>query len=727
MILSMVVLFGWPVIYNSLFGSRRPVQPAQQTANSNQSAASQTANSNQSTAPQPGNQQSAANQRAATQSAPAEQPTTTEAQEIQDTEERKITVATPYWHVVLSNRGATVESWVLNAYKDNGNIREIRGADNNTLHLIPTEIPEDRTPRPFSLRLPDAPDVESLLKAKNFKVEVTSADGQRTDESNIDLTAGGSRAITFTYESIASNGDRITAAKTFEFRADQMYFDVKASVTKTANNVLSQQPVQIVLGPRFGDQSDAQVGSYSTPSQVVTYSTDGKREYVLASGITASFATIKEIRPDAKQIVIDKQPEGPLDQIKIVAGKNSSFVAYARVVAGPTQEAKDRFVITLDALPEGVQPEQGVAHAVEIHNKGYRWAAMADHYFAIVAVPEQPFDKIALTNVHTATADKPEGDYPEVAVPVNPGSPLHIFVGPKDSDLLATVGKNIGTDLTPLIDYGFFSFLVRPLVPVLHVSFNAFYKLFHNYGWAIVFVTVLINLVLSPLRFHSSKKMKKAAKHQPRLKELQEKMKKLKDNPKKNEAEIRKLQEEQLAIMKEANPLGGCLPLLLQLPIFWAVYLYLQSSLDVRHAPWLGFWIKDLSRPDPTYVLPIVMCVTMIASTKLTPQPAQADPSMKMQRTLMTWVMPIMLTYFFFFNAPSGLVLYWMVSNIVGVAIQLWINKRTAEPAEAVVTTGKTGGAGSGRGAMKPEPAASGKARPKGKRGRQGGAEAEGF
>jgi YidC/Oxa1 family membrane protein insertase len=143
-----------------------------------------------------------------------------------------------------------------------------------------------------------------------------------------------------------------------------------------------------------------------------------------------------------------------------------------------------------------------------------------------------------------------------------------------------------------------FSFAVRPLIPVLAFSLNGLARTFGNYGWAIVAVTVMINLALSPLRFYSSKKMKQAAKHQPRMKELQDRMKKLKENPKKNERELQELQQEQLALMKEANPLGGCMPLLLQMPIFWAVYLFLGASLDVRHAPWV-FWIHDLSRPDP--------------------------------------------------------------------------------------------------------------------------------
>jgi YidC/Oxa1 family membrane protein insertase len=266
-----------------------------------------------------------------------------------------------------------------------------------------------------------------------------------------------------------------------------------------------------------------------------------------------------------------------------------------------------------------------------------------------------------------------------VAIPVRSDSSTHIFIGPKDRKLLAEVGHGLGVDLEALIDYGFFHFMVRPIVPVIGWALDGLAGVFHNYGWSIVAVTFVINLCLSPLRFYSSRKMKQAAKHQPRLKELQERMKKLKENPKKSEKEMLELQKEQMALMKEANPLGGCLPMLLQMPIFWAFFIYLTISLDVRHAPWI-LWLKDLSTADPYHVLPIVMCVTMIGQTKLTPQPATADPSMKMQRLMMTWLMPIMLTWFFFLSAPSGLVLYWMVSNVVGVVVQLVINKITAEP-----------------------------------------------
>jgi YidC/Oxa1 family membrane protein insertase len=318
----------------------------------------------------------------------------------------------------------------------------------------------------------------------------------------------------------------------------------------------------------------------------------------------------------------------------------------------------------------------------------------------MVAVPSLPVDEAVLTNIHMQVDGQPR-DFPSVAVPTRPDSPMRFFIGPKDQYLLAEVSKETGANLEVLIDYGIFASVIRPLLPLIGSTLNFFRTIFHNYGWAIVAMTALINIALSPLRWFSSKKMKAAAKHQPRMKELQDKLKRLKENPKKNERELQQVQQEQLSLMKEANPLGGCLPLLLQMPIFWAFFVYLTVSLEVRQTPWIG-WLKDLSAPDPYKILPIIMCVTMIAQTKLTPQPATADPSMKMQRVMMTWLMPIMLTWFFFLSAPSGLVLYWMVSNVVGVLIQVLINKMTAEPpAEGNAPSGTAGAKGESRSAKK--------------------------
>ncbi|HSQ20777.1 MAG TPA: membrane protein insertase YidC, partial [Blastocatellia bacterium] len=645
--LSLVVLMSWPLIMRYLAPPviEEPLQPEEtppQRGTENQPQAPPTPAKNVASSATPAAQPQPALQ--TTQVAP-----------------RDIIINTPYWRVTLSNRGAVATSWILKNYKENGEDRIITGADGNPLQLIPQEIPDPLT-LPLSLRTPWLPEIAMQLNQVNFQVEGASPNGEE-----IKLGPDEARTIAFTYTSPS-----ITAKKSLTFHGGTFVFDVTAEVV--SNN--GSQPVEIILGPRIGDQSDKQTGSYSTPPQVIAYTRDGKRQQILGAAITPPFATITAINHDSNQIDLDKPLAEGVAGVKLVADKGARLIGYARVT---NREANGRR-ITLDALPAGISQGNGVAQSVDTlrPNALYGWAGVADHYFAMLAVPEpnQAIPEITLTNIQVKSGERTL-DYPSAAIPVG-SSRTHIFVGPKDRGLLAEVGNSLGANLGALIDYGMFSFAVKPLIPALAWALNGFRKLFGNYGWAIVAVTVMINLALSPLRFYSSKKMKKAAKHQPRMKELQDRMKKLKENPKKYERELQELQQEQLALMKEANPLGGCMPLLLQMPIFWAVYLYLGASLDVRHAPWV-LWIRDLSSSDPLKILPIVMCVTMIASTKLTPQPASADPSMKMQRMMMTWLMPIMLTWLFFFSAPSGLVLYWMVSNIVGVLIQLWINRKTAD------------------------------------------------
>jgi YidC/Oxa1 family membrane protein insertase len=391
--------------------------------------------------------------------------------------------------------------------------------------------------------------------------------------------------------------------------------------------------------------------------------------------ITPSFAKITSIDESGKRVDLDKPLAQDVDSIQILGNDGKTSLGYGRV----TDREDGGRSLVLDTLPAGVTTGLKVAQGTDARRHQYLWAGAADHYFAMIGIPAVQgwaMPEIVLTNAEPKQADESR-PYPSVGIPVPDGG-LRIFVGPKDRHILSQVSSQVGADLEGLIDFGMFAVVIKPLTPLIAGALNLGYNLFHNYGWSIVVVTILINLLLSPLRLHSSRKMKSAAKHQPRLKELQERMKALKKNEKKNEREIQELQREQMGLMKEANPLGGCLPMLLQMPIFWAFYIYLQLSLDVRHQPWV-LWVRDLSVADPMKILPIIMCVSMIGSSMLQPQPAAADPSMKMQRMMTTWLMPIFLTWLFFFNAPSGLVLYWMVSNLVGVGIQFAINKYTAE------------------------------------------------
>jgi YidC/Oxa1 family membrane protein insertase len=665
MILSMAVLMAWPLVMRRFFPA--PPQP-----NIEEVVDQPTPHPQQAAAPvqKPVVPKTPLQGPKASMSVPPQESAT------QVPQREPITIKTDYWTAKLSNHGAAATSWILKSYPENGEPRGIRPANGDgDLELIPSPMPDSLAP-PLSLRLPWSPELTRQLRETNFEVE-----GLGPNESEIYLGAGATKEITFVYSSPTLKG-----RKTFKFTGGAFVFDVRAEVESNG----AQQPVEIVIGPRIGDQSDRQTGSYASPPQVVAYGVDGSRHQIAGAKITPPFATITGVDHASNQIDIDKPLAGDVDEIKLLADKGVTFVGFARVIG---REAGNQR-LTLDALPQGTVKGVAVAQGTDTLRQGYQWAGVADHYFAMLAVSETPFREITLTNAPI----KPSGedasqDYPSVTVPVRSSSDTHVFVGPKDMGLLAEASQQLGANLGALIDYGMFSFIVRPVIPALAWALKGLARRFHNYGWAIVVVTVLINLALSPLRFYSSKKMKKAAKHQPRMKELQDRMKKLKENPKKYERELQELQQEQLALMKEANPLGGCMPLLLQMPIFWAVYLYLSSSLDVRHAPWT-LWVHDLSRSDPYKLLPIIMCVTMIASTMLTPQPPSADPSMKMQRIMMTWLMPIMLTYFFFFSAPSGLVLYWMVSNVVGVAIQLFINRRTAEPTAALA--GANGGSKGG-------------------------------
>lgn len=294
------------------------------------------------------------------------------------------------------------------------------------------------------------------------------------------------------------------------------------------------------------------------------------------------------------------------------------------------------------------------------------WAVVDDNYFALAIVPPKPVPAIEMLN------DKKVS----VAVLLSQGETNRVYAGPKDLKLLGQVSTlfeldKSGTQLENIVSYGILDYvgmrrIVKPIAQFMLLALREINKITHNFGWSIVVLTVLLNLAFFPLRWKSSVMMKRAATMQPKMKELQEKMKKLE----KNDPRMLDLQKEQISLMKEGNPLMGCLPLFLQMPFFMAVFAILTVSIEVRHAPFFG-WLTDLSSKDPLHILPIVMCVTMILQTALTP--TTADPMQKRVQ----YLMPPILTGFFFWSAPAGLVLYWMVGNLVGVVQQFIINRLT--------------------------------------------------
>ncbi|MBJ7380146.1 MAG: membrane protein insertase YidC [Polynucleobacter sp.] len=292
------------------------------------------------------------------------------------------------------------------------------------------------------------------------------------------------------------------------------------------------------------------------------------------------------------------------------------------------------------------------------------WIAMVQHYFASAWIPN---DKIA----RDIYAGKLEQNLYRIGMQMpipalTPNAPYlektRLFMGPQEEKLLEKIAP--GFDL--IKDYGYLTVLAKPIFWLLE-KINVYVS---NWGWSIVLLTVLIKLVFFPLSAASYKSMARMKEVQPRLMAMREQYKG--DPQKLNQAMMEMYKKEKI------NPLGGCLPVVVQIPVFIALYWVLLSSVEMRNAPWIG-WIHDLSSPDvffgtipgidmPIGILPIVMAISMFIQTKLNPTPP--DP---IQAKVMLY-MPIIFSAMFFFF-PSGLVLYWVVNNILSIAQQWQINK----------------------------------------------------
>lgn len=304
----------------------------------------------------------------------------------------------------------------------------------------------------------------------------------------------------------------------------------------------------------------------------------------------------------------------------------------------------------------------------------YNWAGAADGYFAVVFMPENPKDATLVTLNNPAEAPK-NPEKPEEAkdkanvVGVafgNPSGPtrVRVFGGPKAVDLLeSTQSQPGGPDLRGIYDFGTFSFIGRPMFLWLKWTYEHWIP---NWGWAIAFLTVVITMVLLPLRISSIKSSLRMQRIQPQVKAITEKYKRYSiTDPRRAE-----MQKEMSALYKKegVNPVGGCFPLLLQMPFLFAFYSMLNNAIELRGAGWL--WIHDLSAPDPWHILPILIMVSMYVQQKSAPQ-AGMDPA---QQKILTFMGPVMFG-FFSWGVAAGLSIYWALSTLLGYAQQLAINR----------------------------------------------------
>jgi YidC/Oxa1 family membrane protein insertase len=299
----------------------------------------------------------------------------------------------------------------------------------------------------------------------------------------------------------------------------------------------------------------------------------------------------------------------------------------------------------------------------------FSFAGVADTYFAAVSLPQgstQSQVTVFADTVRTTLEEKPQ-NFPGVAVADGASNNFELFVGPKDLDLLSKLNPK----LTQVVDFGWLSVLAKPLFLLVNWFNDSFV---HNFGWSIILVTIAINFILFPLKLSNMKSMRKMQALKPQIDAINEKYRGLKmTDPKKGEQN-----QEVMDLYKKygVNPMGGCVPMLLQIPFFFAFYKVFTVSVEMRGAPWL--WVHDLSQPEhlPIKILPIVMIASQFVMQKMTPQ-AGGDPNQQRMMMLMPLIFGVM-----FYNFPSGLVLYYLTSNLVGMG-QQWFFNHTESAQEA--------------------------------------------
>ena len=618
-ILALVASAAVLILWSYLFP---PVKPPQPNANANANANAQPSTQG---SPQPTSQPTA-------QSKPSVTPATAQAAAspapaVDNTPQRKLHIVTPLYEATLDSRGAVATSWILKKNKSTGRgIFAASSTRNNPkpLELIttpPAGIAPDQLFQPLRLVTGDAA-LDGALASRNFKI---SGGGSESGDETIDVPSAAKR-IDFVLHDDATGLD---ATKSITFFADRYSVEIEVKLTR------NQQPVSqasLAIGPSIGDQGIDKYTFY----------------LYAAEGIAVVNGAAQRI--NSVEVHSDRRNTGLIN----------------RLLEGISLKAVVNKPVDHETVDGGVQ-----------------WAGVGDTYFAMIAVPSKPLAGLEYRTVsyEQKTNDKPEQRLLITAlVPVpTDGSKTELYVGAKDHRLLDEAGKEIAkaggpqVDLGEAINYGFLAWMRRSLAVPILFSINALQRLTGSYGVAIILFTIFIYSLFFPLKWQSSRKMKKAQKYAPRMKELQATLKGMKQS----DPRMKELQMEQLRLMKEANPLGGCLPLLIQMPFLFALYSAITISIDFRQATFL--WIPDLSGPEPYFlyflrILPIMFTGSMIVLQLLTPQPS-ADP---LQRKMMAVGMPLFMLYILW-SAPAGLLLYWLVGNIVGFLQQFIINRLTKE------------------------------------------------
>lgn len=381
--------------------------------------------------------------------------------------------------------------------------------------------------------------------------------------------------------------------------------------------------------------SDARINdeAFKTPYETSSASIHAPDKLTLTQKLTDLTIT-KEIAFDSSgHYKITVKTSKPVDYFITTGHRPIADTSKYMIAKGALVKSGDNILTTI---------EDGKAEGDESF-KGVKFVSAFDRYYASVL-----YD---LDNGLDVTISKDKGDDPLIFVHGNSDLSMDGYIGAKEYKVL----DSLSPELTDVIEYGWFSFLSKPFFAVI-VWIHGFIG---NWGWAIILFTLLVKIILFPLSYKGMMSMQKLKDLAPKMKELKEKYGK----------DPQKMNMKTMEMYKKhgANPMGGCLPMLLQIPVFFALYRVLLNADELQGASWI-LWIDDLSKMDPYYVLPILMGASMFLQQKITPSNI-TDP---LQEKIFKFF-PLIMT-FFFVTFPSGLVLYWITNNILSIAQQYYIN-----------------------------------------------------
>ncbi|MGE3467823.1 MAG: membrane protein insertase YidC, partial [Pyrinomonadaceae bacterium] len=548
---------------------------------------------------------------------------------------RTIKIKSPLYEVILDSKGAVATSWVILKNKSPKGEYPVFADGSNAANQKPLQLISqkalEQNPRevPFRLLMNDAA-LTSAANERNYELSVA--------EPEITLSGSQEQAIEFSL--VGDNGVEIK--KSFVFRGDSYVADL--AVTAKQNG----QPIpdtKLAIGASIGDHAINYHTFYHTESEAVAAANgDIKRHW-------GNYSFTYDANGQASL-----SEKGPVDWVAM----GDAYFAMAAIPATPVASADYK----ASKYDVNIEP---VYHSI------FSWITRS---------------ATTTETRHLVTAFMPiAGD----------GSVTKIFTGPKDYFLLAELSDTIKpadgravsiVDLINFSNYWWLRWLTKPLsIPILY-ALNFFNTVVKSYGLAIIVFTFLFYMLLFPLRWKQSKSFKKASANAPKMKELQEKLKEMqKKGVPNDDPRMRALQMEQLKMTKDALPIGGCLPMLLQFPLLIAFYTAITIALDARQATFL--WLPDLSAADPWHILEFGFAISMVLAMKFTPTAAAVTPEQQMQQKMMTWLMPVMMLWVMW-TAPAGLLLYWFFGNIVSFGQQMVINhlnKPVTPPGTEIVDT----------------------------------------